>query len=654
MKSSKVAALITGALMFSSVVSASDTLSYQVHVESDHHAVAESTVSLWLTKAGNQPALIAQGNSNQDGSVSFSDISKQTDGVYYLIAEGGKVDGKLVKKYRSLSILNDEQHGEIALNELTTIGSLWPNAQLFSSEHGLTGSANGLLIGSEHVQNLVDVQTGSFGDTVLNGANASDSETIGRMNTLAALMTLCGAEHSREHCDDFLAITSSDNTLEALSKIAKRPYLHNETLFDLFTNAYPYPTNEHRRETDYLPYLSYQPDDFSLMVRLTGGGTYSPGRLMFDNKGELWSGQNWMPGSQSGLNEAIGGGVVRLSASGKPLSPALTGYNDQGLDGIGWGTTISENKVWVGTFNAKVGVFDLNGKALGPAKIDGKYGELQGLATAVNGDVWVCDNQYNQMIRFPAGDYTKGEIVNVPGLERPFAVAVDNNNVVWVTNNGSMTVTRFEANKPNEAIQIKTGIAPRGLGIDSKGNVWVGANLSPGYPLPKIPKGTSIIDEFRISIENIFEHQSSIPKTGNVTMISPDGKVLKSNLLDTQIYAAWGVSIDGSDNVFVGNFLGTGFIQMCGATTENCPDGTKVGEQIHSYKSGIMQEATDTMIDDAGNVWVANNWNIIPALIDKNPDRRTATMGGGNGIVVVYGIATPVKNPLIGQVRKVN
>lgn len=87
------------------------------------------------------------------------------------------------------------------------------------------------------------------------------------------------------------------------------------------------------------------------------------------------------------------------------------------------------------------------------------------------------------------------------------------------------------------------------------------------------------------------------------------------------------MSIDGGDNVFVGDFLGTGFIQVCGKNTESCPAGVKVGEQIHSYKSGIMQETTDTMIDDAGNVWVANNWNIIPALLDKNPDRRTATMG---------------------------
>jgi len=75
---------------------------------------------------------------------------------------------------------------------------------------------------------------------------------------------------------------------------------------------------------------------------------------------------------------------------------------------------------------------------------------------------------------------------------------------------------------------------------------------------------------------------------------------------------------------------------------------------IHYYSSGILQESTDTMIDDAGNVWMANNWDVIPALVSDNPDRRTATRGGGTGMVVTYGIGAPVTNPLIGQVRTSN
>jgi len=42
---------------------------------------------------------------------------------------------------------------------------------------------------------------------------------------------------------------------------------------------------------------------------------YANGRFMFDKDGNLWSGQNWMPGSQSGVVRSIGGGIVKTSAN---------------------------------------------------------------------------------------------------------------------------------------------------------------------------------------------------------------------------------------------------------------------------------------------------------------------------------------------------
>jgi hypothetical protein len=64
----------------------------------------------------------------------------------------------------------------------------------------------------------------------------------------------------------------------------------------------------------------------------------------------------------------------------------------------------------VSTFNNKVGVFDLkDGRALGPATIDKEVGQLQGIGTSKNGDVWIADNTSNYMIQFPGGDFTKGK-----------------------------------------------------------------------------------------------------------------------------------------------------------------------------------------------------------------------------------------------------
>ena len=173
-----------------------------------------------------------------------------------------------------------------------------------------------------------------------------------------------------------------------------------------------------------------------------------------------------------------------------------------------------------------------------------------------------------------------------------------------------------------------------------------------GYPLAKVPDGANIIEEFKLNIEKVLENEANgITRTGNITLIDPDGTVIQKAALEGKIYGPWGVSIDGKDNVFVGNFLGTGFVHICGTNINNCPKGKKTGDLIHYYQSGILQESTDTMVDDAGNVWMANNWDVIHALVDNNPDRRTATRGGGTGVVVIYGIGAPVTNPLIGQVR---
>jgi hypothetical protein len=54
----------------------------------------------------------------------------------------------------------------------------------------------------------------------------------------------------------------------------------------------------------------------------------------------------------------------------------------------------------------------------------------------------------------------------------------------------------------------------------------------------------------------------------------------------------------------------------------------------------------------AGNVWVANNWNLLDAAASPNPALPTSTWGGGQAFTVIYGVAAPVQPPRIGKVRK--
>jgi hypothetical protein len=52
------------------------------------------------------------------------------------------------------------------------------------------------------------------------------------------------------------------------------------------------------------------------------------------------------------------------------------------------------------------------------------------------------------------------------------------------------------------------------------------------------------------------------------------------------------------------------------------------------------------------DIWAANTWNAVEPVVSENPIRRTSTWGGGFGITVIYGVASPVRPPLMGQVWK--
>ena len=95
-------------------------------------------------------------------------------------------------------------------------------------------------------------------------------------------------------------------------------------------------------------------------------------------------------------------------------------------------------------------------------------------------DVWTVGISKNQLLHFPKGDLTKGQIV-CEGREKepcksflgPFHLGIDQQDRIWVTNALGGHVTRFPASDPSKAEKFGTGWSGSGLGIDSQGNVWV-------------------------------------------------------------------------------------------------------------------------------------------------------------------------------------
>jgi hypothetical protein len=278
-----------------------------------------------------------------------------------------------------------------------------------------------------------------------------------------------------------------------------------------------------------------------------------------------------------------------------------------------------------------------------------------GIGVAANGDVWIADGSNNQLLFFPDGRIKDGRIVKVAGLKSPFDVVIDSQNRVWVANSASDTVVRFPASDPAKVENFRAGIGVRALALDSKENVWVASNMDLKTPQPKLPDGISIMEQFKLVTDHMVKYIMGPPArvTGAVNMIRPDGtQPAPMGFTGAAFSIPWGLNVDGNDDIWVGNMWGRSVTLMAGANTTGHPAGTKTGDVIHIFQSGSIQMVTDASIDAAGNVWAANNWNLLEGAAGENPARPISTKGGGSCITVIYGVAAPVLPPRMGKVRR--
>jgi hypothetical protein len=641
--------------------------------------IADSNVTLWAASAGN-PQELAQARTDADGRFSMAIPGTAGKGSsLYLLAQRGRSTADKTSGDNSrialMTVVGATPPGKVVINEMTTVASVWTHNQ-FLEGTVIKGHALGLKIAAGNVPSFVDVQTGSWGSVIQDPLNSGQTPTMANFATLANVLAACVARVTPDACSKLFAAatppkgSAPTDTLTAAGSIARYPWYQPERVFTLL-ELYPVPSGKTMRAVPYMPYLQFPPSAWVLPLKFDGGGYRAGGKAMFDSEGNLWVGDNFTIGWQA--RDALWqGNATKFDPNGKPLSPITTGFAGGGMQGGTFGNAIdAKDNAWLASYGGmSIAVFDKNGKPLTPPEgitFGGKLGLMQGIIVVPGtGDVWALGLSKNQLLFFPGGDYTKGRIVcegrdvePCKSLLAPFHLAIDQQNRIWVTNGLGGHVTRFPASEPSKAEKFETGWSGSGLNIDSQGNVWVTNRL--GNSLRRsVLMGELLVTALRGGNPDPILSRAMSQQTssdgGSITLLRPDGTQYPGSPFTAGgLPGPWAVVVDGNDNVWISNFAmpNSPITQLCGVRTENCPPGFKTGDQIappNGYVGGGLQMQTDLAISPSGDVWVMNNWQDINSCFGT-PDETLSTRCGGQGVVVFFGMAKPVRAPQIGPAR---
>ncbi len=679
-RTSLVGVLPVAALMLAGSALASDHLSGRVL--GGGNPIASSTVTLWEASSG-APKKLAETKTNEQGQFELRSATAQgTDSVLYLVATGGVPKSQTGDNpaITLLAVLGNKPPEQVVINEFSTIASVWTNTQ-FLDGIALQGNALGLRIAADNVPNFVDLQTGGWGAAIQSSLNGGQTPTMSNFATLADVLSGCVTLIRSDACSSLFSAATSPkgeypkDTLAAAENIARYPWYQPEKLFGLLNYLYPAPQDHNLRSVPFMPYLNFMPSAWVLPLKFDGGGLRAGGKGMFDSESNYWVADNFSVGWQ-GQDSLWEGHATKFASNGTPLSPITTGFTGGGMEGGSFGLAVDANdNAWFSTYGSNaIAVFDKNGHPLSPPEgitFNGRLGLMQGIIATPSGDIWALCVSKTQLVYFPKGDIKQGRIVcegdsaePCKSFKAPFHLGIDQQDRIWVANSGIDHLTRFPASDPTKTENFKTGgFNSSGLAIDSQGNVWVTNRFGSGLlgMSHLVDMGVRLkasgVEKASDYLTKIMSEQKGGKEGGSVVLLKPDGSQFPgSPFTGGSLPGPWAAAVDGNDNVWISNFAGASgqLAHLCGVRTENCPPGMKTGDPISpplGYAGGGLQMEVDVDIDPAGNVWVTNNWQDIDACVGT-PIEGLSTRCAGQGVVVFYGMAKPVRVPLIGPPRQ--
>ncbi len=242
--------------------------------------IAQSTVTLWAASAG-APKQLAQTKTDDDGNFSVHGAARSGRKPLprrHGWRAGGEQGGGNNPAIALLAVVGSKPPARVVINEFTTIASVVTHAQ-FIDNTTIKGSPLQLRIAANNVPNFVDLETGSWGPTILDGLNSAQTPTMANFGTLADVMAGCITRVKPDACSQFFAATTPPSggappdTLLATEVVAFFPWHNPDKIFALLNEFYPLPKpgtpGKLMRDAPYLPYLTFAPSAFVFPLKFT-------------------------------------------------------------------------------------------------------------------------------------------------------------------------------------------------------------------------------------------------------------------------------------------------------------------------------------------------------------------------------------------------
>jgi hypothetical protein len=262
----------------------------------------------------------------------------QPTAVLYLVATGGRVNGRKNGKIGLLSLLGIAPFTgnsiKATVNEFTTVAGEWALAQFFDASGQRLGTLKNptpTAAVKQLIADLVDPSTGTPASFLPAAPQCSgeappiNCDALERLNTFSNMLAACAQNGaSSPACANLFNITGTPfraTMLRAAHTIATHPAANVGALFTLAAGG------------PYSPALDSTPSDLILALNFTGGGLSAPVGIAVDAFGNIWvTNQN--------------NSVTELDPTGLALSPA-GGFTGGGLDTPAGIAVDTADHIWI-------------------------------------------------------------------------------------------------------------------------------------------------------------------------------------------------------------------------------------------------------------------------------------------------------------------